>query len=56
VNSSVIDLCRTFSVSIAQSIKATTMDWTMQQYNAREFQTIDPEVFLRWNTLLDRTT
>jgi hypothetical protein len=56
VNSSVVDLCRTFSVTIAQSIKATHMEWTMQQYNAREFQTIDPGVFLRWNALLDRTT
>lgn len=49
----VIDLCRTFSASIARSIKATTMDWTMQQYVARP-QTMEPAVFLRWNVLLDR--
>ena len=52
---SVVDLCRTLSVSIAYSIKKTTLEWTMQQYNSRESDTIDPAVFLRWNTLLGRT-
>ena len=52
---SVTDLCRSFSVSIGHSIKQTTMEWTMQQYVARETQTVEPAVFLRWNTILGRT-
>ena len=52
---SVTDLCRTLSVSIAHSIKATTMEWTMQQYVTRTGLTVEPAVFLRWNSMLDRT-
>ncbi len=53
---SVTDLCRSFSVSIARSIKLTTMEWTMQQYASHESQTIDPAMFVRWNKLLGRAT
>jgi hypothetical protein len=52
---SVTDLCRTFSVSIGRSIKQTTTEWTKQQFLSRESQTIDPAVFLHWNTLLGRS-
>ncbi|KAJ9605790.1 hypothetical protein H2200_009639 [Cladophialophora chaetospira] len=51
---SVTDLCRTFALSIGRSIKQTTMEWTMQQYVSHDFQTIEPAVFLRWNSLLGR--
>ncbi|ETI27203.1 hypothetical protein G647_09886 [Cladophialophora carrionii CBS 160.54] len=53
---SVIDRCRTFSVSIGRSIAQTTTEWTMQQNISHEWGTIEPAVFLRWNTLLGRTT
>ncbi|EXJ61641.1 hypothetical protein A1O7_02070 [Cladophialophora yegresii CBS 114405] len=52
---SVIDRCRTFSVSIARSIEQTTTEWTIQQNVSHEWRTIQPAVFLRWNTLLGRT-
>jgi hypothetical protein len=52
---SVTDMCRAFSVSIAHSIQATTMDWTMQQYRGRPNRTIDPDTFVRWNGLLGRS-
>ncbi|EXJ66609.1 uncharacterized protein A1O5_10280 [Cladophialophora psammophila CBS 110553] len=53
---SVTDLCRTFSASIARSIKLTNLEWSVQQRVSRTSQTIEPRIFLRWCTLLGRAT
>ncbi|OAL18002.1 hypothetical protein AYO22_11158 [Fonsecaea multimorphosa] len=53
---SVTDLCRTFSASIARSIKLTTLEWTTYQGIRRSSQTIEPRIFLRWCAMMGRVT